>query len=244
LDAAGNLVTPTELQNRGVWYEYGNSKEQAFVSAFGTALGVRHNPDKGNDPTAPDLALAPDLATLADLKCQNTPLFYAGWRYQVPADFAVTFNLKDALRYGPHDKNYQNFTIFYWVNWVAVQMVTPDGRRIGVRPLHGLWRVTLATLETLRGQAPIHWYAQRRRRPEMVPEQQELLFRLEPRLRQEPGLREGPGLRSGQNTWAVRDQDGNATCSYVFDLRQFEPIAVSPSPRVVSDIMADAKPKA
>jgi hypothetical protein len=208
-DSSGHQVTSAQLQNRGVWYTHGNVKEQAFINAHGGTFGVKISPVKIADPTAPDLQYGQHLA---DLKCQNTPLFLAQERYGLPPQWAVTFNLKDALEYGPRGKNYPDFTIFFWVDWVAVKM-NHNGKVYTVDPMVGVWAVPFSTIEDTRRQAPIHWYAQREKRVTTDPSRTALLEAFEPRLRE------------GKAVFDIRGLGGNAACSYVFDLRKFPKVA-------------------
>lgn len=87
-------------QNRAVWYRHGVKKEDIFVEKFGHEFDVQINPQKKNDPTVPDLI---HKQNLADLKCQNTPFFFARTKGVDPT-YAVTFNLKDAYNYGSWGK--------------------------------------------------------------------------------------------------------------------------------------------
>ncbi|MBI4790342.1 MAG: hypothetical protein HY782_25195 [Chloroflexi bacterium] len=204
-DKDNREVTPSDLQNRAVWYVHGASREQVFVARHGKALGVALNPAKANDPTVPDLLYG---GHLADLKCQDTPFFLAG-HYGVEPTYAVTFNLKDALNYGRWGQNHQDFSIFYWVDWVAVRMVM-NGKSYAAQPLTGVWHVRFARLDEMRRTRPIHWYNQRHRQPETDPRMQRILKQFEPRLAE------------GDMVWAIRGVRSNAACSYVFDVRSFE----------------------
>jgi hypothetical protein len=145
---------------------------------------------------------------LADLKCQNTPKFYA-FKDGIDSTYAVTFNLKDAYNYGKWGKNYDEITVFYWVDWVARKMVS-NGRSYMVNPLMGVWKIEYAQLEEMRKTAPIHWYSQRERQFETNPEMQKKLSAFEPRL-----------VLNG-NVWSIRGIGVNAACSYVFDIRKFQ----------------------
>jgi hypothetical protein len=206
-DKNNALVNPDDLQNRAVWYEHGMTKEQAFVKAFGTRLKVIINPEKAINPTVPDLLYH---GKLADLKCQDTPFFIAD-NYGIPATYAVTFNLKDALHYGSLGKNYPDLSIFFWIDWVAIKM-EKNGEAYSVEPLTGVWCVGFNQLNEIRLQSPIHWYHQRTRHQESSLKQREMLVRFEPRLQE------------GNKVWAIRERMGNAACSYVFDARRFEQV--------------------
>jgi hypothetical protein len=206
-DVNGNLINPKDLQNRAVWYEHGVSKEEKFVKLYHERLDVIVNPGKETNPTLPDLLYK---GNLSDLKSQETPLFIAG-KYGVDPTYAVTFNLKDALDYGHFGKDYPKFTIFYWVQWIAVKMEM-YGKFYVAKPLKGVWRVDFSRLEALRIKAPIHWYNQREKHTEQNPQQREILSQFEPRLRQ------------GDVVWAIRGLSDNAACSYIFDLRTFEKV--------------------
>ena len=193
------------LQHRAVWYEHGVDRELVFISRYGKQLGVGINPEKTSNASAPDLMFE---GNLADLKCQDTPFFFAG-KLGVEPTYAVTFNLKDALNYGPWGRDYPGFHIFYWVDWVAVKM-RRNSIDYTVEPLTGIWRIAYSKLEEARHTSPIHWYSQRNRFAETDPAQQRLLQAFEPRLKE------------GTTVWSIRGLGSNAASSYVFDLRNFE----------------------
>lgn len=198
-------VTNADLQNRSAWYRHGVKKEMVFAERFGERFKVAINPEKSRNPTVPDLI---HDGHVADLKCQNTPFFFA-FKVGIDPTFAVTFNLKDAYRYGKWGRDYQKMTIFYWVDWVAVKMIS-NGKSYSAAPLTGIWEVEYAKLEEARRSSPIHWYNQRSRQHETNPEMQKMLLDFEPRL------------RDGRNVWSIREAGINAACSYVFDLRNFK----------------------
>jgi hypothetical protein len=198
-------VKNSDLQNRAIWYRHGVRKEDVFVEKYEGKFGVQINPEKKRNPTVPDLIYNRNFA---DLKCQNTPFFFA---YKVGLDptYAVTFNLKDAYNYGKWGKNYEDIVIFYWVDWVAVNMIS-NGKSYLANPITGIWKVDFSQLERTRHTSPIHWYNQRDKQYEIKPEMQKTLLEFEPRL------------KDGQNVWSIREKEINAACSYVFDLRNFE----------------------
>lgn len=207
-DRNNTVITNADLQNRSAWYEHGVRREEVFVRRYGEKLGVSINPQKRRDPTVPDLVCH---GSLADLKCQNTPFFFA-FKLGVRPTFAVTFNLKDAFNYGRWGKDYPNLVIFYWVDWVAVKMVSNE-KIYTAEPLTGIWKVSYAALEKMRRSSPIHWYNQRARQPETNPALAAALVDFEPRLKE------------GKTVWAIREIGVNAACSYVFDLTNFEKVA-------------------
>jgi hypothetical protein len=207
-DAQNQEITNADLQNRSIWYRHGVRREDVFVETYGQAFDVRINPEKRTNPTVPDLI---HKNNLADLKCQNTPFFFA-FKMKIDPTYAVTFNLKDAFNYGKWGHDHRNFVIFYWVDWVAVKMVSNE-KAYTARPLTGVWKVDFAKLEQMRHKSPIHWYNQRNRQPETRPDLQKTLLDFEPRL------------KDGDRVWSIRETGINAACSYVFDLRNFERLA-------------------
>lgn len=92
-------------------------KEELFVSDVAPWLKIKAiiNPEKQNDPYAPDLY---DVeGKVADLKCQQAPFFKSGVLYQIPNQYAVTFNNKGFKRY---NKRYPSIAIYYWLDWVEL----------------------------------------------------------------------------------------------------------------------------
>ncbi len=207
-DFDGNIVHYSDLQHRSVWYSRGLSKEEVFVEKFGKSLGVIINPEKKNNPTLPDLI---HQEHYADLKCQNTPLFYAQRNYGVDPQFAVTFNLKDAFNYGSFGNDYPDMTIFFWVEWLVGKMST-SYNNYEVSPMEGVWKASFEQINKIRLRSPIHWYNQRDKFKETNPELIGILKEFEPRLIHRQGV------------YSIRGVKQNAACSYVFDLRHFEKI--------------------
>jgi len=205
-DAENKKIDLGNLENRAAWYESGVSGENVFVKKFGAKLNVEINPSKDTNPCALDLLWK---GHPAELKCQMTPLFTAQSRYKTDPQYAVTFNLKDALNYGPWGKNYADIQIFFWVHWVAVKMVM--GERIyQVKPLQGVWSIAYNKLEKLRQNYPIHWYYRREKDYEPNINFAQTLKKFEPRLAEAMGVA------------AIRGQGGNAACSYVVNLNDLE----------------------
>lgn len=209
-DTRGRLVRQADLQDRSVWYSHGLRKEQKFVRLYGTRLGLRLNPDKEQSMTAFDLRFK---GRPADLKAQNTPFFVAQKRYKLDPQTTVTFNLKDALKYGPFGEAYSRLSIFFWVHWVATEMRMGKGT-YRVHPMKGVWRIPFSKLDRLRLDAPIHWYNERGfgTSRERDPKRARLLSRFEPRLKTPEGI------------IAVRSARGNAAGSYLFSLDSMERI--------------------
>ncbi|MFW6224636.1 MAG: hypothetical protein ACOC4B_00035 [Bacteroidota bacterium] len=73
-DQNGENITHHDLQDKGIWCKSGASKEEVFVETFGERLNLIINPEKRNNPYAPDL-LNISTGLRADLKTQNTPFF-------------------------------------------------------------------------------------------------------------------------------------------------------------------------
>jgi len=209
-DEDGNIVNLGDVENRPSWYESGASEEEVFVKKFGADLNVSINPEKVENPAALDLVFN---GSLADLKCQKTPLFTAKSHYNIDPTYAVTFNLKDALSYGPWGRNYPGLHVFFWVEWIAVKMVMGRSTFIA-NPLHGVWCISYARLEKIRKNCPIHWYNRRWKLQETNSGTAHVLHEFEPRL-----------MEAGR-VMSIRGKGGNAACSYVLDLdKDLEKIA-------------------
>jgi hypothetical protein len=209
-DINNNEVTPKNLQARAPWYAHGETQEVNFVKNYGSQFNVGINPAKQSKNTAPDLQFL-NHPGLADLKCQNTPFFFARI-YKAAAQTSVTFNLKDALEYQRY--LHSGFQIFFWVEWQAVKMVSPGYPNSLVNPISGVWQIDFSLLNNLRKNFPIHWYGQRAKQLEPDPAMAHVLAAFEPRLKQNSGVL---SVRSMNN--------GNAACSYIIDLNQCTKVA-------------------
>ena len=204
-DVNNNILQYGDLQERSDWYIRGENKEAVFVHRYKSRLNVEINPEKNYNKTAPDLVVN---GVFSDLKTQNTPFFTAS-KYNFNAQDSVTFNLKDALNYQRY-LSHSSFLIFFWVDWVAVKMVS-DIRTLSVLPCRGVWKIDFSKLNKIRVNSPIHWYNQRVREIESRPTVAADLQEFEPRLRE------------GNNIYSIRSSiNGNAACSYVIKLSDLE----------------------
>ncbi|WP_181306735.1 hypothetical protein [Rufibacter sp. XAAS-G3-1] len=155
-DINNKAITHHDLQDKGVWCQFGVKKEEAFVQLFGTQLHVAINPEKSHNKYAPDLLRLQDQQ-LGDVKVQNTPFFQAKSRYALDPQWAVVFNEKDFLRYKAH---YANIEIYFWVDWQALRF-EQGASRINVSPMTGVWQISFADISKLIADAPLHEYQQR-----------------------------------------------------------------------------------
>ncbi|WP_241080068.1 hypothetical protein [Natranaerofaba carboxydovora] len=84
-----------------------------------------------------------------------------------------------------------------------------------VKPLQGVWEVDYSWIESERHNLNIHWYNQRD--PKWIdinsPEGRKLV-EFEPRLKQ----------KNSNKVYSIKDNRGNATCSYVLDLRKLNEV--------------------
>lgn len=152
----GKEIGHHDLQDKGVWCEDGASAEEVFVKKYGAKLGLIINPEKENDPYAPDL-LNIRNRFLADLKTQNTPFFQAKSRFGYDPQFTVVFNGKDRERYR---KNYPDIEIYFAVDWQSVKFVSNYGI-IEVKPMIGIWFIPFSRLDIILENSPYHSYQQR-----------------------------------------------------------------------------------
>lgn len=158
----GDVLHNTEDKNW--WQIHGVNLENKFVDVVcpKISLNAEINPEKEQDPTAPDLIVN---GRLADLKTQNTPFFTVS-RYskkvgeeKVPFDpsYAVTFNKKDCIRYR---KLYPDIDIYFWVHWKETEY---ENNGISVLPISGVWYVNFQDLLHYIKEinAPLHKYRRR-----------------------------------------------------------------------------------
>ena len=132
-----------ETMNKQEWCEYGLKWEKFFVKHITHLHGLHAimNPDKDENPYAPDLIVN---GQLADLKHQTTPFFTAD-----NPQYTVTLNKKDRDRY---ERLYPDIVIYFWVIWTTLEWYD-----IVVQPLSGVWRTTLKDIEF----TDLHWYNER-----------------------------------------------------------------------------------
>lgn len=151
----GIEITPKDLQNKTLWCKDGEKIEEAFVKKYGETLDLIINPEKTNNPYAPDLLKSNSF--IADLKTQNTPFFKANDLYGIDPTYAVVFNRKDAERYW---KQYREIIIYFWVEWHSIKFVM--GRTTKeVEFLNGVWSIKFIDLIELLKVSPEHFYQQR-----------------------------------------------------------------------------------
>ncbi len=155
IDVNGNEISLHNLQDKGVWCKAGASKEEGFVGLYGKKLNLKINPEKENDPYAPDLVNTRN-GLLADLKIQNTPFFQAKARFGLDPQYTVVFNKKDKLRY---KAKYPDIEIYFAVDWQAIKFVS--AKTIEVLPMVGVWFIPFGKLDVLLKSAPLHEYVQR-----------------------------------------------------------------------------------
>ncbi|GAA0735902.1 hypothetical protein GCM10009431_01220 [Gaetbulibacter jejuensis] len=155
-DKNGNEINHMDLQAKKLWCKDGEKIEQAFVNKYGENLQVQINPEKVQNPFAPDLIF--NNEQLADLKTQNTPFFKAGSLYGIDPSYAVVFNQKDFIRYS---EKYPNILIYFWVEWHSVKFEM--GSFVNeVEYVNGVWRIKFSDLKKVLSVAPLHSYQQRK----------------------------------------------------------------------------------
>jgi hypothetical protein len=153
-DKEGNIITPTDLQNKKLWCKDGEKIEEAFISKYGKQLSLSINPEKSINPYAPDLIYN---SNIADLKTQNTPFFKAKKLYNIDPSYAVVFNRKDAVRYW---RLYKDIIIYFWVEWHSVKFVMGNFQQ-EIKYINGVWSIKFIDLVKLLKVSPEHHYQQR-----------------------------------------------------------------------------------
>jgi hypothetical protein len=156
LDADGNEIAQTDLQNKHWWCQHGEKLEQAFVRQY-PQLGFRINPEKATNRYAPDLVDSSGMRF--DLKTQNTPFFQAQSRFRLDPQTTVTFNRKDRRRYSD---SYPDIGIIFWVDWVARKGIFgkpgPKQSTICVHQMRGVWQIEFAKLYNYCYEKKLHRY--------------------------------------------------------------------------------------
>lgn len=154
-DKEGREVNHSDLQAKTLWCRDGERIEEAFVQKFGKELKLTINPEKVDNPYAPDLVH--NGKQLADLKTQNTPFFKAGKLYDIDPSYAVVFNRKDAVRYY---RKYPDIIIYFWVEWHSVKFEMNNFTQ-EVEYINGVYRIPFKDLIPILQISPEHSYQQR-----------------------------------------------------------------------------------
>lgn len=100
-----------QTEDKAAWCEAGAQAEVAFarrLRKFGFSGGI--NIEKDEDPFTHDLF----VTVPSDLKTVRTPLFMAQELYGIDPQYAVTFNVKDGVRYA---RLYPNILVIFDVKW-------------------------------------------------------------------------------------------------------------------------------
>ena len=144
---------PKDTEARYQWYQHGRDLEDLFLEEVAPELGIDIwiNPRKDEDPTVIDMIYK---GYPADLKTQNTP-FFTSSKYGIPAQYAVTFNHKDYVRY---KKLYPYAIIFFWIHWTTLSW-----NNFKVKPMNKVVRIPFWKIvrDIENGTMPLHTYQKR-----------------------------------------------------------------------------------
>lgn len=235
-DGELELTSFDDLQNKAFWCAHGEKQELAFVEVMKnlrkpTPYVVSIHPEKVSDPFHPDLLVQKDgisEAMIGEVKIKNSPLFFGEKKYGIPAQHALTMDLKDSFNYLNWLRKGVDITIFIWVCWEAHCMKTEFNgktKSYEVLPMKGIWVTKFSALRKLEEKSPppIHWYNEPFRHPPIYSSGQEeewcrRLIQFDCRL-EENGYTKNITSRgymkaeSGEMFPA-----GHSSASYVFDL--------------------------
>jgi hypothetical protein len=121
-----------DTEDKLAWCEkFGTENELNFAISkmHDVGLPTYVNPAKKTDKYTHDLfTIFP-----SDLKTVKTPLFKAKELFDIDPQFAVTFNLKDGLRY---TKLYPNIIVIFDVEWKDQCSMIIGGNKYEVQPMH------------------------------------------------------------------------------------------------------------
>jgi len=146
-----------DTEDKRWWCQHGQELEKEFVKICNEKLGLKAciNPEKENNPYAPDLIVN---GQLADLKVQNTPFFKAKELFGVEPAYAVTFNRNDYNRYRAE---YPDIDIYFWVEWKTLEKKI-GGRTYKVDGLCGIYTLPFKRVKKLiEAGAQEHGYQRR-----------------------------------------------------------------------------------
>lgn len=151
------LTRPESTEEKKAWCELGLEQEYKFVDSVCPALGISAcmNPEKKTNPYVPDIYVKEKLS---DLKYQGTPFFTAGIQWGISPRYAVSFNLKDFVRYSTR---YPEIMVYFWIHWEVLEYQLGDNL-IKVPMLRGVWETPFQELKKEVKRHPIvHYYAGR-----------------------------------------------------------------------------------
>jgi len=147
-----------DTEDKQWWCEHtANKDEIEFVEQIAPRLDldIIINPQKENNKTAPDLLWN---GQLAELKSPRTPFFMAKKYFNIPADWAVTFNTKDYHRY---IALYPEIPILFHVRWEQLKKKI-HGKIYTVNPIEGVWETSIQQInQFVKDGAKIHTYWKR-----------------------------------------------------------------------------------
>lgn len=153
-----NTAVKIDTEDKNRWCREGEVYEKIFVDLMNqnSHLQIWINPDKYNNPLAPDLWV-PGYGE-CDLKAQRTPFFTAS-RYGIDPQNAITLNLKDVLRYR---SLYPDIGIFFWINWLNNKAPSDRFKTVPYK-----WAVYFTTIREIlsiidKGIAKTHDYERRK----------------------------------------------------------------------------------
>lgn len=150
-------------EDKSWWIKEGVRRELVFVDEICPRIDLHAtiNPQKKNDPYAPDLLVD---GVVAELKSKETPFFRAMDRYRIATQFAITFDVKDYRRYSSY---YPDIAVYFWVEWKQLESLI-GGKKYRVDPMFGVWRAPMQLIDKLIKEKSAKYHAYQRRQNDTV----------------------------------------------------------------------------
>ncbi len=162
-DTTGNHKRFINTEDKQMWCEAGYLKELSFVKNIAPKLDLPAymHPVKScfAEAYGDEAKHYPDLYVYghgSDLKSVDTPFFMSKKHHNIDPQTAITFNLKDEERY---QALYSSIHVYFYVDFTHKL----KGYGVEIKPLRGIWMLTMPDLVKLKaqGKAPVHYYDRR-----------------------------------------------------------------------------------
>lgn len=143
--AVGNKPLPYWSKRIGI--EDGMDHEDILIEHILPAhFGVHLVRNPKREEGEPDAFFADDLTKFAEIKCRRTTIALAYRYYEIHPRYYFNIDVKDILWY---TKNQWDVTLFIWIARDHTQVTLPEGQRMTINAIHGVWTTHIIELKAL-----------------------------------------------------------------------------------------------